>query len=118
MEYINEKTGLQRAMGMKKLFIKFLNMFAGENSQKQFADLEAGVASAKTPEEWVNCGNIAHAIKGIAGNLSLDPLFEISQTIMVEMRTGEPLKSELWAQYQDVLANTRTAITNYLAANA
>lgn len=66
----NTKEGLERCMGNEALYLRLVNIFLNDTSFEklkealQINDLDAAFQAA-------------HALKGVLGNLSLTPLYEI-----------------------------------------
>ncbi|MCL1973034.1 MAG: response regulator [Endomicrobia bacterium] len=80
LPYINVEEGLNRLMKDKKLYFKLLNSFDGKKSANELtANINAGDFKAAAVS--------AHTIKGIAANLGLTALWEVSKE--VEMKAKE-----------------------------
>ena len=62
--------GLQRCMNNEALYLRLINMFCDKNS---FGELKEAV----THNDLDKAFQAAHALKGVLGNLSLKPLFDI-----------------------------------------
>ena len=73
--------GLKRLGGNKKLYVKLLNSFI---NQKTYDDLLAYVNGG----EVENACSAAHAIKGMAANLSLKALYEDIVTLETLLKQG------------------------------
>ena len=77
---INE--AMDRLMNDKEIFFKFLYQF---KKDKNFLELENAIHK----NDRKNAFECAHALKGVAGNLSLKPIYE-SITLLVDMlKKGE-----------------------------
>ncbi|MDL2253552.1 Hpt domain-containing protein [Ruminococcaceae bacterium OttesenSCG-928-I18] len=100
--YIDIETGLGRVRNNKKLYSRMLGLFL------QSPDLEA-FENAVTAGDTAKAAEAAHAIKGVAGNLGLDAVFEDSNLLMGELREGT-LNEELIATYRADLAETRKQV--------
>ena len=80
-KYINIEEGLARLLGNKVLFKRILTIFSASDAMDRL-------------ENEFNSGNlqkaseIAHEIKGMAGNLSLTALYTDSAELMLVLRTG------------------------------
>ena len=98
-DYINVKEGLGRVRDNKKLYQKMLGMFLHGG---ECASLEESLAN----KDLENAANLAHAVKGITGNLSLTALFTISTKMMDELRKGVA-SEELHAAFTDANRITR-----------
>ena len=66
----NAEEGLQRCMNNEAFYLKMVSRFMED---KTFEKLKASVASGDLEEAF----KAAHALKGVLGNLSLTPLFDI-----------------------------------------
>ena len=101
-EYIDLPAALGRVRGNKKLYRRMLDMFLSstefdvlEQCLSQ-GDLEGAVAPA-------------HAIKGIAGNLSFIKLFDTSTALLESLRNNS--YSDALAQtYRQALQQTQVAV--------
>lgn len=98
-EYINIDEALSRIRGNKKLYRRMLTLF--DNSE-EFDKLEALLQEGDYPK----AGDVAHAIKGMTGNLSMTALFEASTRLMNELRQSIYDESSI-ADYRDALKKTR-----------
>lgn len=90
------ETGLGRVRGNKKIYGKMLGLFLQSD---EFAKLEESLAAGNIEQ----AGEVAHAIKGMTGNLALDALFEVSTTLMDQLREGtrdEATIENLFATYK------------------
>ncbi len=102
IRYINIEEGLGRVRGNKSLYKRMLSMFMEAD--------ELGVLETSLLEKNYNeAAKSAHAIKGIAGNLSLTMLFEISNELVRELRNGE-LNEKTVSEFQTTLERTRSAV--------
>jgi len=98
--YINEAEGRKRLMNNGKLYAKILTKFVADTN------LEDLVALAKA-EEWEKAQASAHALKGVAANLSLIELF--NQAAALEIRIKEK------AVNLESLENLRSCFSKTLA---
>jgi HPt (histidine-containing phosphotransfer) domain-containing protein len=103
---INTDSGLQRLRGNKKLYRRMLQMFLDGPECGQLEDALAGADPA--------AADAAHTVKGLAGNLSLDLLFETSAVLMNELRAGAAAPAAE-AAYRDALVRTREAVRALIA---
>jgi HPt (histidine-containing phosphotransfer) domain-containing protein len=69
--YVNEEEGKKRVMNNAKLYVKLLSMFKNETNLEDFL-------AYSEKQEWEKAQEAAHAMKGIAANLSLTELFNQS----------------------------------------
>lgn len=105
-DYIDLENGLARTRGNKALYCRLLGMLL---NSKEFASFEAFLAE----NNFEQAGNVAHAIKGMTGNLALTPLFKISETLMIQLRQGIVDQANL-ACYRETLTNTLDAVKAYI----
>ncbi|MDL2289749.1 Hpt domain-containing protein, partial [Clostridia bacterium OttesenSCG-928-F22] len=98
--------GLNRVRGNQALYNKMLQMF--QNSE-EFAKLDGFLAE----KDYQKAGEVAHAIKGMSGNLSLTAVFEHSATLMQELYAGAPNEATL-QQYRDALEHTMSEIRDMI----
>lgn len=80
-EYVDVKDGLGRTGNNKKLYVTFAEMFAKDlNFQKLCTMMENG--------DFSDAAAFAHAIKGVAGNLSFSKLYTLSAELEVKLKEG------------------------------
>ena len=78
---IDTQEALGRFMGNEALMLKFLLRFPQDpNHAKLLQAMEAGDASAAYAA--------AHTLKGVAGSLSIKPLFDQASAITEDLRSG------------------------------
>lgn len=100
-QYIDLDGALARVRGNKKLFRRMLELFFESD---EFAKFDQSLSSDKISES----AEIAHAIKGMTGNLSMNALFEASTKLMNELRAGEKNQASI-DEYQRAYQNTLAA---------
>lgn len=66
----NADDGLQRCMGNEALYLRLVNRFLEDDS---FTNLKAAIEAGDLEKGF----QLSHALKGVLGNLSLTPLYEI-----------------------------------------
>jgi HPt (histidine-containing phosphotransfer) domain-containing protein len=107
-EIIDAKSGLARVGGSESLYKKLLAKFEGS------VDMAAFDTSIAT-KDYVKAGEIVHAAKGVAGNLSLTDFFEHSSKLMEQLRGGgTPVDSDVQI-FKTKFRETVTAINEYLS---
>ena len=84
--YINEEDGKKRVMNNGKLYAKLLTKFKTDTNLSDLISF-AGV------QDWEKAQGAAHAIKGIAANLSLTELFNQALDVETQLK-GKSLKPE------------------------
>ena len=97
-KYIDIDSGISRVRGNKTLYARMLNLFLNSPEMAKFDE-------CITQNDYEGASAAAHAVKGVAGNLSLNPLFEISNELMLSLRQGT-LDAEMLVSYRDILENT------------
>ena len=89
---------IKRFMGSETMYLRILNMlFADENMQK----LQDSIARG----DWDGAFAAAHTLKGVTGNLGLQPFYEAACAIV------EPLRAKEAADYSLLLKNMQTEYT-------
>ena len=81
VDFVNVEEALGRVRGNQKIYKVLLNSFLNNTN---FASLEADIAANNSVEGVKS----AHAVKGIAANLSLPALYKIAVQLEAEMKTG------------------------------
>ncbi len=100
--YVDMPTALSRVRNNKKLYKRMLGLFV---ESEEFLKFEQALAQKDIPL----LADISHGIKGMTGNLALTKLFEISTTLMAELRAGT-LNDASIDTYHDTLADTITCV--------
>lgn len=98
LPHVDVEGGLRRIGGSKPLYIRLLNMFA---TSAEFSRFEETLAANDLPA----AGDVAHAIKGMSGNLSVNTVFEITTRLCEELRAGQRDEA-LLAEYEAARAQT------------
>jgi CheY-like chemotaxis protein len=94
LPHINVEEGLGRIMNDKKLYFKLLNSFEGKKfTDELLENIKAG--------DFKVAAISAHTIKGIAANLGLTALCELSKEVEMKAKQGEPL-----SEYVDNIMKT------------
>lgn len=84
---VNYSDAMERFAGNEELFLRLLGMFLDDASMDE---LEAAMRSG----EWEQAERRAHALKGLAGNLSLEKLHREASTISSALRAGNVSTAE------------------------
>lgn len=101
-KYIDLDEALTRVRGNKTIYRKMLGLFL---QSKELDALEESLGRQDYPQ----AADLAHAIKGMTGNLSLTALFEASTKLMQELREGTPREESL-REYREALKETRDQV--------
>jgi HPt (histidine-containing phosphotransfer) domain-containing protein len=91
MPFINVEDGLKRLMNNRALYLKLLNSFQGK-------DLAQKIIEAIDGKNCEAVGQAAHTLKGVAANLSLTALYDISlqiELVAKQSNDAEQLKEKL-----------------------
>ena len=97
-EFINLEEGLGRVRNNKKLYKRMLSLFLASD---QFVALEDALAAG----DFAHAADVAHGIKGMSGNLSLNAVYETSTELTEQLRKGAPDPAML-AAYREAYAGT------------
>jgi HPt (histidine-containing phosphotransfer) domain-containing protein len=107
-KYIDLETGLGRVRGNSVIYKKMLGMFLNSKEFDAFED-------ALTANDYQKAADVAHAIKGLTGNLALTPLFEESTKLMNHLRAGS-YDEAILRNYRTILTETRAEVRKMLEA--
>lgn len=102
-EYINIEEGVKRVMGQKPLYMKMLGMFLEGPEYDRLKQLleDNDIPTAR---------DVSHAIKGVAGNLSLTALYDANLLLLGALRSGSMPAREQIDAYDETLQRTREAV--------
>jgi len=81
---INVESGLSRVMGNSALYCKLLDNFGRELSGNRDT-----VKVLLRDEDWDQARKEAHGVKGVAGNIGAERLFDVSHAIETNLKTGK-----------------------------
>lgn len=109
---LHTQEALNRFMGNEALFLSFVSQLPEKLS---FAQIRQGLEEENEDTFYMN----VHNLKGMAGNLSIEPLFDCAQAILVEFRASKfKHKKKLTALVQEaegVSQSLAGLISQYLA---
>ncbi len=91
--------------GNKELLMKMLTKF-----QNEFADAGDLIESNIATQQLLEAKNKAHTAKGLAGNLGLKDLFDISRQLDEELR-ADNLQAETLATFKSIMKDSCDAIS-------
>ena len=105
--YILEQEALARMGGNKKLYVKLLKSFLGNDSSYQnlIASFAAGDLETAQHE--------AHTIKGVAGNLALHILYDESERLGISLKSGAA-DAEILDSFKNAMEKTAEAVSRYI----
>ena len=107
-KYIDLDSALPRLANNEALYRKLVAKFGAS------IDI-AAFDAALSARDYAQLGEIVHAAKGVAGNLSLAAFFDNSTELMDQLRDGgEPAEENIDA-FKNLYYETVRAIDDYLA---
>ncbi|MDR3091324.1 MAG: Hpt domain-containing protein [Clostridiales bacterium] len=98
-DYIDVNNGLRRVSGKPRLYAKMLNLFLVGDEFNKFEE-------AMAEGDLTKASDVAHAIKGMTGNMAFTALFETSASLMVSLKNGER-DEETLAKFRDAEVKTK-----------
>jgi HPt (histidine-containing phosphotransfer) domain-containing protein len=107
--YLNEEEGKKRMTNNTKLYIKLLTQFKANPYLNE-------LVSTADVQDWERARAAAHAIKGMAANLSLTELYKQSMEVETQIK-GNALKAESLESLKNCFAVTLTEIDKVIARN-
>lgn len=102
IRYVDTQSGLARVRNNTKLYVRMLDLFAKSDEFQKFED------AIQAKDNAAAC-DVAHALKGMSGNLSLPLVFELSTELNNQLRHGEA-NPETLAQYREALETTLSQV--------
>ena len=90
---------LERLAGNRQLYFELLRDF-----HKEYHDVANLVLTLLDKGDIEKALHRIHAIKGVAANLSINHLYQISQTLEMMLGAGEEITPELLKQFEAVVA--------------
>ena len=100
----NTEEGLGRCFGNEALYLKLVGMIPGE---AKFDQLKEAVANA----DLASAFEAAHALKGVLGNLSLDPIYKPVSEVTELLRAREEAD---YASYVDEILAKRDELVRMI----
>lgn len=85
-KYIDQESALKRVGGSVALYKKLLGKFVDGNYQDQLDNLLAS-------NNLTEAAAMAHTIKGVSANLSLQEIYSIAQKLEHALKNNEPYES-------------------------
>jgi HPt (histidine-containing phosphotransfer) domain-containing protein len=107
-KYIDLASGLPRVANNEKLYKKLVAKF---EASVDIAALDAALSVS----DYTKAGEIVHAAKGVAGNLSLAAFYDNSVVLMDQLRGGNPPVQENVDAFKRLYTETVRAINTYIA---
>ena len=100
------KSGLERCMNSEDFYFRMISMLPDE---KSFTELEEALKDNDLDKAF----EAAHSLKGVAGNLSLSPLYDAASEITELLRAREQMDyTELLNKIMDQRQQIRKLIEN------
>ena len=84
IEYINTKEGLERCLNNEDFYLRLVNKALNDDS---YFKLKEELENKNLDEAF----KIAHSLKGVIGNLSLTPMYEIIYELTERLRKKEDI---------------------------
>jgi HPt (histidine-containing phosphotransfer) domain-containing protein len=106
-KYVDVASAVIRVGGNEGLYRKLLEKFEKSVDITGFNDAIVG-------NDFIKAGEIVHAAKGIAGNLSLTNFFEESSVLMDQLRNGGTPNQDNVQSFKQSYADTLNSINAYL----
>jgi len=106
-KYIDLVTGLPRVANNEMLYKKLVAKF---EASVDISSLDSALAL----KDYTKAGEIVHAAKGVAGNLSLAAFYENSVVLMDQLRGGGAPAQETVDAFKLLYYETIRAIKDYL----
>ncbi|MER2493203.1 Hpt domain-containing protein [Catenovulum sediminis] len=94
---INKPEALERLAGNEQLFVMLVKKFAN-----QYENAASELETLLKENNLKDAAVMAHSIKGAAGNLSMNNLYEEAKVLEAELRNGE-YKAESFAKFSTAL---------------
>lgn len=101
-KYLDLEAGLARVRNNKSLYKRMLGLFT---KSQEFAAFEQALAD----NDLQRAADVAHAIKGMTGNLGLTRVFELSSKLMEQLRLGAADQAVI-EDYRSALEITRACV--------
>ncbi|QDQ25148.1 response regulator [Chitinimonas arctica] len=96
--------GLQRVSGNRALYLRLLRQFVAEE-----ADAAAHIAGALDSEDYLTAERVAHALKGVAGNIGLADLQAAAHILERAIKAREGFRAA-WPAVERELTRSVTAL--------
>jgi HPt (histidine-containing phosphotransfer) domain-containing protein len=87
-KYLDNETALKRVGGNVMIYKKLLNLYTAENHVAELCEAIINEDKEKTI-------HLAHTVKGVCANLSLDKLMEIASDIEEKVKNDIDVKSHI-----------------------
>src|SRR5262249_26512714 len=116
---LDSADGLRRVGGNHKLYVKLLRQFASQQ-----ADAVGQIRAALAAKDRESATRLAHALKGVAGNLGAGPVQAAAAAVEKLLRDGSaadairPALEQLAAVLEPLLARLRAALALSVTAPA
>lgn len=102
----DSETAIERLGGNKELYIQLLGLFID-----QYENIDTEIIRLKDMKSIEELQHLVHTIKGVAGNLGADELFENASILNVDLKNGNlnlELISNLCTEINTAVMNART----------
>ena len=100
----NSKEGLERCLNREDFYFKLIDKAVSDNS---YINLKAEIENKNYSEAF----KIAHSLKGVLGNLSLTPLYDIAYKLTEHLRNTDDID---YSSLINELLNKRNELLNLI----
>lgn len=104
IEYINTLEGLERCLNNEEFYLRLVNKALNDDS---YLKLKEEIDNKKLDEAF----KIAHSLKGVLGNLSITPMYEIIYELTELLRRKEDID---YSNYLEGLFRIREELLNII----
>lgn len=105
---IDMAAGLKRLGGNRSLYQKLLLNF-----YKDYHDINEKLNDALGNCELETAMRIAHSVKGVAANLSINSLYQASKAVEMVLRAGDKVSPELLKQFEEAVAEVMKTLAAF-----
>ncbi|MDR9499520.1 MAG: PAS domain-containing protein [Hydrogenovibrio sp.] len=114
---LDTQAGLEQLGGNHALYRKLLKHFGEqlETDYRGIVETLNDLGSDTTKETFETAQQLNHSLKGVAGNLAAQSLFDISQKIDAQLKKQQVPSDAQITQFEQALSQTQQALQNYLA---
>lgn len=116
IKMLNTEAGLTYLAGNKALYQKLLKRFSEQiqNEYLETVELLRQLSSNASNDKFTAAQRDVHTLKGVAGNLAAEGLFELSKQIDLNLKQNHVPNADLIKQFQQALDQTQIEIEAYL----
>lgn len=109
---VDLSAGLQRLAGNRELYSQILKKFV-----KKYRDIPVQVLQAINEKKFGHAADLAHTLKGVAGNIGAQQVFEAFQQLETVLKENEPEGYQaLYQNANEQVGSVFTAIDKWMAS--